>query len=147
MKTIFIKDDRLRKIDDDLSTEISRLMKTGELKGSYTIKQATKKFEIEKFPGYEILFGWEVTDYEDGWKIDDLDDFEITVKKSGEYYCAECEQFFTENCIATHAEYAKTFEGALIKFIKELRKQRKTLCVRGTAIEGEVAKAIFGDKL
>lgn len=145
MKTIFIKDDRLRQIDADLSAEISRLEKTGELKGSYTTKKATKKFGIEKFPGYEILFGWEVTDHEDGWKIDDLDDFVITIKKSGEYYCAECKQFFTENVIASHSEYAKTFEGALIKFVKELRKQRKTLCLRGTAIEGKVAKAIFGE--
>lgn len=144
VKTIFIKDDRLRKIDADLNAEISRLEKTGKLKGSYTIKQATKKFNTEKFPGYEILFGWEVTDYEDGWKIDNLDDFEITIKKSGEYYCATCEQFFTENVIASLMVCEKTVEGVLIKFVKELRKQRKTLCLRGTAIEGKVAKAIFG---
>ncbi len=143
MKTIFIKDDRLREIDADLSTEISRLEKIGELKGSYTIKQATKEFKTEKYPGYEILFGWEVTDYEDEWKIDDLDNFVITIKKSGKYYCAECKQFFTENVIASHSEYAETVEGALIKFVKELRKQRKTLCVRGKAIEGKVAEAIY----
>ena len=137
MKTIFIKDDRLREIDSDLSTELSRLMKSGELKGSYTIEQSTKEFKDA------IYFGWEVTDYEDGWKIDDLDNFEITIKKSGPYYCAECKQFFTENVIASHSEYAKTFEGALKKFIKELRKQKKTLCVRGKAIEGEVEKAIY----
>lgn len=143
MKMLFIKDDRLREIDADLNIEISRLEKTGELKGSYTIKQSTKEFKTEEYPGYEILFGWEVTDYEDGWKIDELDNFEITIKKSGEYYCAECKQFFTENVIASHSEYAKTFEGALIKFLEELRMQRKTLCVRGKAIEGKVAEAIF----
>ena len=30
-------------------------------------------------------------------------------------------------------------------FIKELKAQKKTLCVRGKAIEGEVAKAIYED--
>jgi hypothetical protein len=37
----------------------------------------------------------------------------------------------------------ETVEGTLIRFIKELRAQRKTLCVRGKAIEGELAKAIY----
>lgn len=143
MKKIFIKDDRLREIHSDLGTKIARMMKSGELKGSYTIKEATKEFKTKEFPGYAIYYGWEVTDHEDGWKIDELDDFEITIKKSGKYYCAECKQFFTENVIASHSEYAETFEGALKKFIKELRAQRKTLCVRGKAIEGEVAKAIY----
>ena len=146
MKTIFIKDDRLRKIHDDLSDKIAEMSKSGRLKGSYTIKESTKEFKIKKFPGHAIYFGWEVTDYEDGWKIDDLNNFVITIKKSGEYYCAECEQFFTENIIASHSEYAKTFEGALKKFLKELRKQKKTLCVRGKALEGKVAEAIYEHK-
>ena len=146
MKKIFVKYDRLREIDEHLSTEIARLTKSGELKGSYTVKQSTKEFKIEKFPGYEILFGWEITDHEDGWKIDELDNFVITIKKSGPYYCAECKQFFTENVIASHSEYAKTFEGALIKFLKELRAQKKTLCMRGKAIEGKVAEAIYEKK-
>ena len=137
MKTLFIKDDRLRKIDSDRLSKIVELMNCGKIKGSYTCKMSTKEFEDG------IYFGWEVTDYEDGWKIDDLDNFEITVKKSGPYYCAECKQFFTENIIASHSEYAETFEGALKKFIKELREQKKTLCMRGKAIEGEVEKAIY----
>lgn len=143
MKKIFIKDDRLRKINSDLNAKTAEMMKSGELKGSYTIKESTKEFKTETFPFYEILFGWEITDHEDGWKIDELDNFEITIKKSEEYYCAECKQFFTENVIASHSEYAKTFEGALIKFLKELKKQKKTLCVRGKAIEGEIEKAIY----
>lgn len=143
MKKIFIKDDRLREIHHDLSNKISEMTKSGKLKGSYTIKESTKKFKTKEFPGYAIYFGWEITDLEDGWKIDELDNFEITIKKSGEYYCAECKQFFTENVIASHSEYAKTFEGALIKFLKELRSQKKTLLVRGKAIEGEVAEAIY----
>ena len=69
MKKIFIKDDRLREINADLNAEIARLMKTGELKGSYVIKESTKEFPTKEFPFYEILFGWEVIDYEDGWKI------------------------------------------------------------------------------
>ena len=149
MKKIFIKDDRLREIDADLNTEISRLMKTGELKGSYTIKQSTKEFKTEEFPGYEILFGWEVTDYENGWKIDELDNFVITIKKDSDYgnfYFATCEQFFTENVIASLMVCGKTVEGTLIRFLKELRAQKKTLCVRGKAIEGKVAEAIYEKK-
>lgn len=137
MKVIFIKDDRLRGIRSDLNTEIARLTKSGELKGSYTIKEATKGFEDG------IYFGWEVTDYEDGWKIDDLDNFEITIRKSGKYYCATCEQFFTENVACPLMVCSETVEGTLIKFVKELKAQRETLCVRGKAIEGEVAKAIY----
>ena len=137
MKTIFIKDDRLREIDNDLNAKIVELMKSGELKGSYTMKQSTKEFKDG------IYFGWEVTDYEDSWKIDDLDNFEITIKKSGEFYCAECKQFFTKNSIATLAEYGETVEGALKQFLKILRAERKTLCVRGKTIEGKAAKAIY----
>ena len=137
MKKIFIKDERLRKIDSDLNTEIARLMTSGELKGSYTVKQSTKGFKDG------IYFGWEVTDHEDGWKIDELDNFEITIKKSGEFYCAECKQFFTACAIASLTGYSKTFEGALNRFLKNLRAERKTLCMRGKAIEGKVAKSIY----
>ena len=137
MKKIFIKDDRLRQIESDKLIKIVKLMNSGKLKGSYSVKMSTRGFEDG------IYFGWEVTDYEDDWKIDELDNFEITIKKSGKYYCAECKQFFTENVIASHSEYAETVEGALKKFIKELRAQKKTLCVRGKAIEGEIEKAIY----
>ena len=143
MKTIFIKDDRLREINKDLNEKIVRMLLLGKIKGSYTIKQATKSFKTETFPGYAIYFGWEITDHEDKWKIDELDDFEITVKKSGKYYCAECKQFFTENVVASLMVCSETFEGALKKFIKELRVQRKTLCIRGKSIEGKIAKAIY----
>jgi hypothetical protein len=137
MKKIFIKDDRLREIHSDLSNKIAEMMKSGELKGSYTIKEATKEFKDG------IYFGWEVTDHEDGWKIDNLDNFEITIKKSDKYYCATCEQFFTENVIASLMVCGKTVEGTLIRFLKELRAQKKTLCVRGKAIEGKVEEAIY----
>ncbi|MCK4466379.1 MAG: hypothetical protein KAU83_11775 [Bacteroidales bacterium] len=139
MKIIFIKDDRLREINADLITKIAELTKSGELKGSYTIKEATKGFKDG------IFFGWEVTDYEDDWKIDNLDNFEIIIKKSGKYYCATCEQFFTENVICSLMVCGKTVEGALIKFVKELRAQKETLCIRGKVIEGKLAKAIYED--
>ena len=137
MKKIFIKDDRLREIDHDLNIKISELMKFGELKGSYTIKQSTKEFEDG------IYFGWEVTDHEDGWKIDELDNFEITIKKDGDHYFATCKQFFTENISCPFIACGKTVEGTLIRFLKELRAQKKTLCVRGKAIEDKVEKAIY----
>ena len=120
-------------------------MLKGKLKGSYTIKQSTKEFKTKEFPGYAIYFGWEITDHKDGWKIDDLDNFEITIKKSNSYYCATCEQFLTENVICPLMVCGKTIEGTLIKFIKKLRAQKKTLCVRGKVIEGEVAEAIYED--
>ena len=63
MKTIFIKDDRLREINSDLNTKIAEMMQSGSLKGSYKIKESTKEFKDGTY------FGWEVTDYEDGWKI------------------------------------------------------------------------------
>lgn len=69
MKTIFIKDDRLREIEADLCTSIVRLQKSGRLKGSYTVEMSTKEFKTNRFPGYAIYFGWEITDYEDDWKI------------------------------------------------------------------------------
>ena len=143
MKKIFIKDDRLREIHSDLSDKIAKMLLNGKLKGSYTIKEATKEFKTKEFPGYAIYYGWEITDHEDGWKIDELDDFEITIKKSGDFYCAECKQFFTENVIASLMTCGTTVEGALKKFVKELRAQRKTLCVRGKTIEGKIAKAIY----
>ena len=137
MKKIFIKDDRLREIHHDLSVKLTEMLLSGELKGSYKVEESTKGFEDG------IYFGWEITDYEDGWKIDNLDDFEITIKKSGEYYCATCEQFFTENVICSLMVCGKTVEGTLIKFVKELKAQRKTLCVRGKSIEGKLAEAIY----
>lgn len=143
MKTIFVKDDRLREINSDLNAKISEMMKFGELKGSYTVKQSTREFRTEKFPGYAIYFGWEITDHEDGWKIDELDNFEITIRKSGEYYYATCKQLFTENVSCPLVVCGKTIEGTLIRFVKELRAQAKTLCVRGKAIEGKLAKAIY----
>ena len=143
MRKIFIEDDRLREINEHLNNRIAEMMKSGELKGSYTIKRSTKEFKIEKFPGYEILFGWEITDHEDGWKIDELGNFEITIKKSGKYYCATCEQFFTENVACPLMVCSETVEGVLVKFVKELRAQKKTLCVRGKAIEGKLAEAIY----
>ena len=143
MKTIFIKDDRLRGIHADLNNKIAEMMKSGELKGSYTVKEATKSFKTKTFPGYAIYYGWEITDHEDEWKIDDLDNFEIIIKKSGDFYCATCEQFFTENVVASLMVCGKTVEGTLVKFIKELKAQRKTLCVRGKSIEGKLAEAIY----
>ena len=143
MKKIFIKDDRLREIDTDLNDKIAKMLLSGKLKGSYTIKQSTKEFKIKTYPFYAIYYGWEVTDHDDGWKIDELDNFEITIKKSGKYYCAECRQFFTENVIASLTGYGETVEGALKKFIEKLRAQRKTLCMRGKAIEGKLAESIY----
>ena len=143
MKTIFIKEDRLREIHSDLSDKITKMLLNGKLKGSYTVKEATKEFKTKEFPGYAIYFGWEVTDHEDGWKIDELDNFEITIKKSGKYYCAECKQFFTENVIASLTGYSETFEGALNKFLKNLRAERKTLSMPGKAIEGKIAESIY----
>ncbi len=146
MKTIFIKDDRLRKINEDLNNKLTEMLISGKLKGSYTIKEATKEFKTKTYPFYAIYFGWEIIDYEDGWKIDELDNFEITIKKSGDLYCATCEQFFTENVSCPFMVCGKTVEGTLMRFIKELRAQRKTLCVRGKVIEGKVAKAIYEEE-
>ena len=69
MKTIFIKDDRLREIEHDLNNKIVEMLLNGKLKGSYTIKQSTKEFRTNTYPFYAIYFGWEITDYEDDWKI------------------------------------------------------------------------------
>jgi hypothetical protein len=75
MKKIFIKDDRLREIHHDLSVKLTEMSLSGELKGSYKVEESTKGFKDG------IYFGWEITDYEDGWKFDDLDNFVITIKK------------------------------------------------------------------
>ena len=144
MKKIFIKDDRLREIDHDLSAEIAEMLSCGKLKGSYTVKQSTKEFKTRRYPFYAIYFGWEITDHEDGWKIGEPDSrFEIVVEKSDGHYCATCEQLFTENVSCPLVVCGKTVEGTLMRFIKELRAQRKTLCVRGKAIEGKVAESIY----
>ena len=143
MKKIFIKDERLREIDSDLNYKIAEMLLKGKIKGSYTVEQTTKEFKTKKFPGYAIYYGWEITDYEDKWKIDELDNFEITIKKSGKYYCAECKQFFTENRIASLMACSKTVEGALIRFLNKLKAQKKTLCMRGHKIEGKIEKALY----
>ena len=145
MKTIFIKDDRLREIIAYRNEKIGELMLKGKLESSYIIQESTKEYKTRTYPFYEILFGWDIIVSDDNWKIDEEDNFEITIKKSGKYYCATCEQFFTENVICPLMVCGQTVEGTLIKFIKELRAQRKTLCVRGKAIEGEVAEAIYED--
>ena len=69
MKTIFIKDDRLREIEADKTEKIVKMLLNGKIKGSYTVKLSTKKFKTKKYPFYAIYFGWEITDYEDGWKL------------------------------------------------------------------------------
>ena len=137
MKTIFIKDDRLREIHHDLSIKITKMLLDGRLKGSYTIKESTKGFKDG------IYFGWEVTDHEDGWKIEPDSRFEVVIEKDGKYYCATCEQLFTENVSCPLLVCGRTVEGALIRFVKELRAQAKTLCVKGKSIEGKLAESIY----
>jgi len=146
MKTIFIKDDRLREIIADRNEKIVKMMLSGELKGSYTIKQSTKEFKTKKYPFYAIYFGWEITDHKDEWKIDEPDSrFEIIIEKSDDHYCATCKQLFTENVVCSLMVCGKTVEATLIRFIKELKAQRKTLCVRGRVIEGKLAESIYED--
>lgn len=72
-----------------------------------------------------------------------LDNFEITIKKSGDFYCATCEQFFTENVSCPLMVCGKSVEGTLIKFTKALREQKKTLCIRGKTIKGKLAESIY----
>ena len=149
MKKIFIKDDRIGDLQEYLSDQITKLEKKGKIKGSYSSEMSWRKINIRRFPGYECQYGWEVTDYEDGWKIDDLDNFVITIKKDkdfGNFYYATCEQFFTECAIASLMVGGRTVEGVLTRFLEELKAQRKTLCVRGKAIEGKLAKAIYEGK-
>ena len=148
MKKIFIKDDRIGEIEDYKLEQIIKLQKEGKIKGSYSSELSWRKIEIKEFPGYVCQYGWEITDNEDGWKIDDLDDFVITIKKDkkhGNLYFATCEQFFTEFYGNSLMTGGKTFEGVLKRFIKELKAQQKTLCVRGKAIEGKVAEAILSN--
>ena len=71
MKTIFIKDDRLREIIADRNEKIVKMLLNGKLKGSYTIKISTKEFKTRTYPFYAIYFGWEIIDYEDDWKIEE----------------------------------------------------------------------------
>jgi len=149
MKKIFIKDDRVGDIEEYLSDQITKLQKKGIIKGSYSSELSWRKVETKEFPGYEGQYGWEVTDHEDGWKIDDLDNFVITIKKDkkhGNLYFAECEQFFTEFFGNSLMGAGKTIEGALLDFIKELRDEQKTLCVRGKTIEGKLAESILEHK-
>ena len=54
MKTIFIKDDRLREIIAYRNEKIVELMLSGELESSYIMKQSTKEFEDG------IYFGWDI---------------------------------------------------------------------------------------
>jgi len=73
MKTIFIKDDRLREINHDLNEKIVEMVLSGKIKGSYTIKQSTKRFKTKKYPFYAIYFGWDIIDSEDDWKLNPKD--------------------------------------------------------------------------
>jgi len=64
MKTIFIKDDRLREIIADRNKEINKLLSNGTLRGACYTKLSTKEFKDG------IYFGWEITDLENGQKIE-----------------------------------------------------------------------------
>jgi len=148
MKKIFIKDDRIRDIEKYLSDQITKLIKEGKIKitklikegkikGSYSSELSWRKVETKEFPGYICQYGWEVTDYEDGWKFDDLTRFTITVerdKKYGNYYFVECEKIWEENATNTLMGCGKTLEGALLNFLKRLRERKKMLCVNGASI-------------
>ena len=69
MKKIFIKDDRLREISHDLNNKIVEMVLNGKIKGSYIVRQSTKRFKTKTYPFYAIYFGWEITDSEDDWKL------------------------------------------------------------------------------
>jgi len=69
MKTIFIKDDRLRELTDYRCKKIVDLCIKGKIKGSYTIEESSKEYKTKKYPFYAIYFGWDVIDSEDGWKL------------------------------------------------------------------------------
>jgi len=60
LKTIFIKDERLREIIADRNKEINKLLSKGTLRGTCYTKLATR----ESKDG--IYFGWEITDLENG---------------------------------------------------------------------------------
>ena len=65
MKTIFIEDNRLREIITDRNKEILRLLLNGTIKGTIRFKLSTKEFEGR------ICYGWEITDLENGYKIEE----------------------------------------------------------------------------
>ena len=69
MKTIFIKDDRLREIVAYRNEKIAELMLKGKLESSYTIKESTKEYKTKTYPFYEILFGWDIEVSDDNWKL------------------------------------------------------------------------------
>ena len=69
MKTIFIKDDRLREIVAYRNEKIAELMLKGKLESSYTIQESTKEYKTRTYPFYEILFGWDIIISDDNWKI------------------------------------------------------------------------------
>jgi len=146
MKKIFIKDDRIGDIEEYLSDQITKLIKEGKIKGSYSSELSWRKVETKEFPGYICQYGWEVTDYEDDWKIDDLANFKITVRKDKDidnYYFVECEKIWEENATNTLMGCGKTFEGAILDFLKGLKERKKILCVNGREMEGKVAEAIY----
>jgi len=61
MKTIFLKDDRLREILADRNKEIERLLRNGTLRGKCYTKLSTRELKDGK-----ISYGWEITDLESG---------------------------------------------------------------------------------
>ncbi len=65
MKTIFLKDDRLREILKYRNEEINKLISKGTLKGTCFTKLSTR----ESKDGI-ISYGWEITDLENGYKIE-----------------------------------------------------------------------------
>ena len=69
MKTVFIKDDRLREIVAYRNGKIAELMLKGKLESSYTIQESTKEYKTKTYPFYEILFGWDIIVSDDNWKI------------------------------------------------------------------------------
>ena len=69
MKTIFIKDDRLREIVAYRNEKIAELMLKGKLESSYTVKESTKEYKTKTYPFYEILFGWDIEVSDDNWKL------------------------------------------------------------------------------
>lgn len=79
MKTIFIKDDRLREILSDRNREIERLLLRGTLKGVCYTKLTTRESKDGK-----ISFGWEITDLESGQKSEErFGEKEGKIKPSG----------------------------------------------------------------
>ncbi len=59
MKTIFLKDDRLREIITDRNKKIMKLLLSGELKGTISFKILLKDGHL----------GWEIIDNENGYSI------------------------------------------------------------------------------